>query len=84
METTRLLNPLTDLSNLSHWDRVLLHVLGKVKGGVLRLTLPDGQVTELGQGKGESVELRMMDKDLARVWLLGGSMALAESFIEGK
>jgi cyclopropane-fatty-acyl-phospholipid synthase len=84
METSRILNPLTDFSHLSHWDRLLLHVLGKIQGGQIRLTLHDGQIAELGSDGGESVELRMLEKDLSKAWMLGGAMAFAETFIGGK
>ena len=84
METSDTLNPLTDLSHLSRWDRLFIRVLANARGGVVRLTLPTSQIIEVGKGGGDAVDLRMMEEDLSRTWLLGGAMAFAETFIEGK
>lgn len=84
METSRILNPLTDVSTLNHWERALLHVLGKIQSGSIRLTFADGQLTEVGERSGEAVELRILDKTVPKTWLLGGGMAFAETFIAGQ
>lgn len=83
MDTTQLITPLTDTAHLSHWDRLFIRVLSHSQGGVIRLTLHDGQVAELGKGEGTAVDLIMQDPSCSKIWLLGGAMAFAESYIKG-
>ena len=83
METTRILSPITDVTRCSHWDRLLLHVLNRIQGGKIRITLHEGHVFEVGSGDQEYVELRMEEPGLAKTWLTGGGMAFAETFMDG-
>jgi len=83
MDSTSFVTPLTDTSHLSKWDKVFIRVLSRSDGGVIRLTLHNHQVIDLGRGEGPAIDLRMKQDDLAKTWLMGGAMAFAETYIKG-
>jgi cyclopropane-fatty-acyl-phospholipid synthase len=83
MDPSKALSPYaTRFHSLNHWDSLLLRVLRKVDG-TLRIRLPQGGIHEIGRGGEDDVDLYLHDDKLPKRLLLGGSMALAESFIDG-
>jgi len=83
MDPSKALNPYaTRIQPLSHWEQLFLRVLRNVEGSI-RIRLANGSVYEVGKGGEDAVDMRLLDANLPRQLLLGGSMALAESFMEG-
>ena len=63
--------------------RAMLKILGRVRGGRLRLTLPDGEVRELGDGSASrSHELRVRNFAFFSRTVLGGDVGFGESYTD--
>jgi len=85
METSNVIHPaIADLSRLSSWDRLFVRALGNVRGGTVRITLPCGHIVQAGKGSEDSVDLVLKDPGITKRILLGGSMAFAEAYIDGR
>ncbi|MGA0333452.1 MAG: class I SAM-dependent methyltransferase [Kiritimatiellia bacterium] len=72
------------MSPTSYWDRIFFSTLQHLQGGRIELTLPDGERLTLGKSDQDRADLTFHEENLAKSILLGGSMALAETYIEGK
>lgn len=75
---------LPEMSNLTSWDRILIHTFLHLQGGRIRLRMADGDAMILGKGDMEVADLNLQDPEISKSLLLGGSMALAESYMLGK
>lgn len=85
MDSTKVLTPYSsDISRLDHWDRLFIRALRRVKGGQVRVRFAEGYLVEMGEPGEERVELTLLDSGLPKTILLGGAMAFAEAYIEGK
>jgi cyclopropane-fatty-acyl-phospholipid synthase len=74
----------TDMPSVTYWDRLFIHALQQLQGGVIHLTLADGSSVSLGKGTEDSADLVFHIDGLSRTLLLGGGMALAESYMAGQ
>lgn len=84
MDSTQILTTsLTDMPIHSHWDRIFVHALQRLQGGKIHLRLSDGCTFELGEGT-EAADLHFHHDSLSRKLLLGGAMALAETYMDGE
>ncbi|MDF3127849.1 cyclopropane-fatty-acyl-phospholipid synthase [Kiritimatiellaeota bacterium B1221] len=72
------------MPNLSYWDRIFIHALQRLQGGQIRLSFADGNRFVLGQAGTQSADLVFLEAGLSKQFLLGGSMALAEAYMDGK
>lgn len=82
--TQTLTSTVPNIKHLPNWDRLLIHAFQQMQGGKIVLTLHDGNSLELGKGSRERADLRIHDSTVSKRILLGGAMALAETFMEGK
>jgi cyclopropane-fatty-acyl-phospholipid synthase len=65
--------------------RQALHLAGLIRAGQLELTLPDGEVHRFhGVRPGPTATLHLRDHRMVRRLALGGSLGLAESYLEGE
>jgi len=66
--------------------RLLFSLLARLAHGDVRLTAPDGKVHRFGPGGGDAsrVELRLNDWRIAREVLVGGDVAFAEAYMDGR
>jgi len=64
--------------------RLALSVLPNIKGGLLRLRLPDGRTFLFGDGKGPTAEVAIRDYRFARRVLFSGDIGFAEGWNEGE
>lgn len=82
-----LLNPTYSDPNVRFSEKILIKAFGKIQGGRLNLILPSGQCFLTGNAVGkhnrEQADLRIVDPAVPRRLLLGGGMALAETYMEG-
>src|SRR6056297_3455420 len=62
-------------------DAMLRHLF---RQGELKITYPDGQTRRYGDGKGESVALRLHDPTLPRKIILSPDMAVGEAYMDGR
>lgn len=60
-----------------------LHILKRVVGGSLRITLPDGQVLVFGKSGGMNADIQFHRERVFRRLLLGADLAFAESYMDG-
>lgn len=72
----------TGIESLTHWEQLFLRVLRNVEGSI-RVRLANGSLHEVGKGGEDSVDMRLLEPGLPKQLLLGGSMELAETFMEG-
>ncbi len=83
MDPSKALNSYANpIQPLSHWEQLFLRVLRNVEGSI-RIRLANGSMYEVGKGGEDSVDMRLHESALPKQLLLGGSMALAESYMEG-
>lgn len=82
--TQTLTSPLSDIKHVSNWDRILIQAFQQLQGGRVLLTLHDGTTLELGKSDQDRSDLRFHDPALSKQILLGGAMAFAETYIDGK
>ncbi|MDA3874197.1 MAG: cyclopropane-fatty-acyl-phospholipid synthase, partial [Kiritimatiellae bacterium] len=82
--TQTLTSTVPNMKHLSNWDRVLIHAFQQMQGGHVLLTLHGGISFKLGQSHRERADLRIHDATVSKRILLGGAMAFAETFMEGK
>ncbi len=78
-----LLKSVADDTHLSLSERLLTHALAGIRGGSIRIVFDSGLEKTVGTGTRDTAELRILHPGLPRRLLLGGSMALAESWMEG-
>lgn len=78
-----LLNPMMTDESLSLSERVLARAFAHVPGGQIVLRLVSGRVLTLGTETGLRAELTVVDPQVPRRLVLGGGMALAETYMEG-
>lgn len=64
--------------------RAAFATLPDIKGGTLRVRLPDGRLLAFGDGLGPSAELTVHDYRFARRVLFSGDIGFAEGWIEGE
>ncbi len=85
MDSTQIISHnFTDMPTLSYWDRIFIHALQRLQEGQIKLTFVDGPSLLLGQEGDQIADLTFLDRGLSKRVLLGGSMALAEAYMEGK
>lgn len=75
--------PLMREQDLRLSERFLLSALSGLPGGKISITLPGGRKVPVGQGNQETATLDLLDAKVPRRLLLGGGMALAETYMEG-
>lgn len=64
--------------------RAALASLPNIKGGTLRVRLPEGGMLTFGDGAGPSAEIAIRDYSFARRVLFSGDIGFAEGWIEGE
>jgi cyclopropane-fatty-acyl-phospholipid synthase len=85
MDTSKAISPYSsDMSQLSSWDRLFVHALRNVKGGVLRVRFANGHLVEVGQGVEDAVDLILLEEGLPKTFLFRGAMGFAEAYIQGQ
>ncbi|MCC5849635.1 MAG: class I SAM-dependent methyltransferase [Verrucomicrobia bacterium] len=79
-----ILNPAyLDTANMTLSERILVHALSKLQGARLKVMLPSGHHTVVGDGGADEAELHILESTAIRRMLLGGSMAFAETYMDG-
>jgi cyclopropane-fatty-acyl-phospholipid synthase len=83
MDTTKpLLKTLSDDPSLTVSERILARALSKASGGQIDVCFTSGKTMTLGCETGERTDLTFLDPGAARRIVMGGGMALAETFME--
>ena len=84
MDTTKtLLNPMPDDKSLTLSERILARAFANATGGQLHVRFASGRSLLLGRNDNDRADLQLLSPDVARRVVLGGSMALAETWMEG-
>jgi len=78
-----LITDLPSMSSLTNWDRILISTFQQLQGGKLSLCFADGTRIVVGKGNGDFADMTFHKQGLSKEMLLGGSMGLAESYMNG-
>jgi len=82
--TQTITRSLSEMTHSNNWDRLLVHAFQRLHAGCVHLTLADGTSLSLGNESGEQANLVFHDRGMSKEIIFGGSMALSESYMQGK
>jgi cyclopropane-fatty-acyl-phospholipid synthase len=79
----QVIQPLSVQSKMPLYRKGVLSVLRRFKVGHLNMTLPDGEMINIGEGAGLSVDIRIHDERFFKNIFLSGDIGFGESYMEG-
>ena len=79
----QVIQPLSIQRKMPLYRKGVLSVLKRFKVGHLNMTLPDGEIINIGEGRGLSVDIRVHDERFFKNIFLSGDIGFGESYMEG-
>jgi cyclopropane-fatty-acyl-phospholipid synthase len=71
------------LKSASFYQKIVVGILKRFKKGLIKITMPDGEVLTIGDGKGLSVDFKIHNPDFFKKIVKYGDIGFGEAFCDG-
>lgn len=71
------------LKNASFYQKIVVGILKRFKKGLIKITMPDGEVLTIGDAQGLAVDLKIHNPEFFKKVVMYGDIGFGEAFCDG-